>query len=251
MSRYRRRADQLTASLAVAVPPIAIAFSDVVPSGVPSYDGVVPAGCVFWQEAASRTFATSAKDHELCSIGVHTHRIVGASPSQPEELADTLRAMGELDYVRAEEVSRIPVAKRESKYVLYGPLADFPVDAHVILLFTHARQGLVVSEAVARVDGGIPVAMGRPACALVPQVLNQGDAAMSLGCCGARAYLEVLPDSVSLWALPGSRLQSYCDQIEIFARANENLTIFHRRRKADIQAGKRPKVRDSLARIST
>ena len=33
-------------------------------------------------------------------------------------------------------------------------------------------------------------AMGRPACAVVPQAINSGQAALSLGCCGARAYLD-------------------------------------------------------------
>jgi uncharacterized protein (DUF169 family) len=251
MSQYQTRSDQLTTALALSVPPIAIAFSDVVPSGVPSYLDVVPAGCVFWQEAASRTFATSAKDHELCSIGVHTHNIAGASPSQHSELEDTLSAMSGLNYVRQDEVAAIPVVNRESRFVLYGPLADFPLDPNVVLLFTHAQQGLIVTEAVARVDGGAPFAMGRPACAVVPQVLNQGFAAMSLGCCGARTYLAALPASMSLWALPGSRLAAYCDQIAAFAGANETLTVFHARRKADIESGERPTVRDSLERLSS
>ena len=74
------------------------------------------------------------------------------------------------------------------------------------LAFAHAQHGLILSEAVARVDGGTPPAMGRPACAIVPQVLNQQRAAMSLGCCGARAYLDALTDDVALWALPAHRL---------------------------------------------
>lgn len=250
MSDYQRQANQLMTSLELSLPPIAVAFCDVVPPNVPSYDGVAPAGCVFWQEAATQTFATSSKDHELCSIGVHTHHMSQASASQQVELRETLQAMSGLDYVREEEVAAIPVVQREVRHVLYGPLAAFPVVPDVVLLFAHAQQGLILSEAAGRVDASVPPAMGRPACAIVPQVLNHGLAAMSLGCCGARAYLDVMSDSVALWALPGSKLDQYCEQIDVLARANKTLTVFHERRRKDVASGERPTVRESLQRLS-
>ena len=246
----QQQAEQLIASLELSLPPIAIAFRDAVPDGVPEFDGSVPAGCVFWQEAAKRTFATSARHHALCSIGIHTLNLSQAPASQPEDLRTTLEAMTGLDYVREEEVAAIPVVRREVKHALYGPLADFPADPEVVLLFADARQGLVLSEAVGRVDGGVPPAMGRPACAVVPQTLNHGLATMSLGCCGARAYLDALSDDTALWALPGGRLGQYCDQIVAFANANRTLAMFHERRRADVESGQRPTVRESLQRLS-
>jgi uncharacterized protein (DUF169 family) len=121
----------------------------------------------------------------------------------------------------------------------------------VILLFAQARQGLILSEAVARVDKGMPPAMGRPACAVVPQVLNLGSAAMSLGCCGARAYLDALSDNVAMWAFPGSKLEQYCAEIGVLSRANKTLTTFHERRREDVESGERPTVRQSLERLSS
>ena len=250
MRDYQSQANQLLSSLKLSLSPIAIAFCDGVPAGVSTYDGSVPAGCVFWQEAATRTFVTSTKDHELCSIGVHTHHLSQPSASQQGELQEALQAMIGLDYVRAEEVAAIPVLQREARHILYGPLADFPIDPDVVLLFAHAQQGLILSEATGRVDEGIPPAMGRPACAVVPQVFNNGCAAMSLGCCGARAYLDELTDSVSLWALPGNKLDRYCEQITVLARANKTLTMFHQRRRTDVTAGERPSVRETLQRLS-
>ena len=246
----QRQAERLSASLELSLPPIAVAFRDAVPDGIPEFDGSVPAGCVFWQEAAKRTFATSARHHALCSIGVHTLNLSQAPASQPEELRTTLEAMSGLDYVREEEVAAIPVVQRAVKHALYGPLADFPAEPEVILLFADARQGLVLSEAVGRVDGGVPPAMGRPACAVVPRTLNHGLAAMSLGCCGARAYLDALSDDTALWALPGGRLDRYCEQIVAFAKANRTLAMFHERRRADVEAGMRPTVQESLQRLS-
>ena len=35
--------------------------------------GRVAAGCVFWIEAASKTFSTVAEDHGNCSVGRVTH----------------------------------------------------------------------------------------------------------------------------------------------------------------------------------
>ena len=58
MSNYRKLADDLMHFLDLSLPPIAISFSDRIPAGVTSFDGVVPAGCVFWQLAATRTFVT-------------------------------------------------------------------------------------------------------------------------------------------------------------------------------------------------
>ena len=243
MSNYAKLAGDLISSLELALSPIAVAFTNVAPADVPSYDGVVPAGCVFWQHAATRIFITSAKDHALCSIGVHTHHMNQPALSHLAQLAETLKAMCDLDYVRPEEVAAIPVIKHEVKHVVYGPLAQFPLFPEVVLLFAHARQGLILSEAVARVDKGMPPAMGRPACAVVPQVLNHGNAALSLGCCGARAYLDVLTDDMAMWALPGGKLEQYYAEIAVLARANKTLTTFHSRRREDIEAGKRPTIR--------
>jgi len=249
MTDYQRQANQLVTLLDLSLQPIAMAFCDIVPNNIQHFNGVVPAGCAFWQEAATHTFATSAKDHQLCSIGVHTHNMSGSAPSQQADLQAALQAMIGLDYVRQEEIAAIPVLQREAKYVVYGPLSTFPVAPEVVLLFADAQQGLVLSEAVARVDKGIPKALGRPACAIVPQVLNGGHAAMSLGCCGARAYLDLLSDDLALWALPASKINPYCEQIEVFSRANTTLSMFHRRRRKDVESGEQPTVLESLQRL--
>ena len=250
MATYTELAGQLNTSLKLSLPPIAVAFSDTAPAGVAAFDGTVPAGCSFWEEAATRTFSTAAADHALCSIGIHTHQLAPAPATHGGELQAALQAMSGLDYVRDEEVAAIPVLQREARHAVYGPLADFPLTAELVLLFAHAQQGLILSEAAARVDEGIPAAMGRPACAVVPQVVNQGRAAMSLGCCGARAYLDVMSDDVALWALPAGKLDAYCNEIGILANANTILTVFHERRRSDVEAGQRPTVQESLARLS-
>lgn len=243
-------AEDLTASLKLARPPIAVAFSNAAPADIPFYDGVAPAGCFFWQEAASRTFITSSKDHALCAIGIYTHHLAEPPRNHAAELGEALAAMNNLNYVRPSEVAALPVIKDAVAHVIYGPLARFPLSADVTILFAHARQSLILSEAVTRVDRGIPPAMGRPACAMIPQVVNHGNAAMSLGCCGARAYLDSLTDDIAMWALPGAKLEEYSAEIAALARANQTLTKFHQRRREDVEAGKQPTVKQSLERLS-
>lgn len=249
MSNYQRQSETLSSGLELSMVPVAIAFCDEQPVDIPMFDDVVAAGCKFWELASTRTFATRAQHHRLCAIGIHTHNLAGAPESQATELGAALQAMIGLDYVRPDEVAAIPVNKHSSRYVVYGPLHSFPMTAQVIVLFADARQGLVLSEAIARVDEAIPLAMGRPACAIVPHVMNNGVAALSLGCCGARAYLDVMTDTLSLWALPGKKLARYSEQVDTLSAANRVLGGFHQQRNKDVMAGEEPTVALSLQRM--
>jgi uncharacterized protein (DUF169 family) len=250
MIDYTNVGRSLSESLELTLPPIAVCFTDEVPAGVPPYTGRAPAGCQFWEQAAQGPFATSTPDHELCSIGVHTHNLTAPSGSHAAELGQALQVMAELDYVTEEEVAGIPVLDRRVAHVVYAPLAETPLPPDVVLLFANSQQSLVISEAAQRVQSGIPPAMGRPACAVIPQVVNSGQAALSLGCCGARAYLDALSDDVALWAIPGSKVTAYAKQIKVMAQANLTLTRFHELRRQDVQAGQQPTIKESLARMS-
>ena len=250
MSLYRGVAARLESSLKLALPPISVCITDEVPEGVPHFSGRAPAGCLFWQEAAKGPFFTSTEDHELCAIGVHTHHMINPPSSYASELGQVLKVMADLDYVREEDVAQIPVISDETRHVLYAPLADTPIPPDVVVLFAHSRQGLVITEAVQQVQSDIPPAMGRPACAVIPQAINSGRAALSLGCCGARAYLDVLSDDVALWAIPGEKVARYAERIEALARANETLSVFHELRREDVESGLRPTVGESLSRLA-
>lgn len=159
MSKLSDIAAALVDSLGLEQPPVAVTFADEVPGEIEVFSGRVAAGCRFWEEATSRTFATSTPDHELCAIGVHTHNLAAPSP----------RASGR--------------------------------------------------------------------------------AALSLGCCGARAYLDALAPAVALWALPGSRLAEYAEAIAALAAANTALAAFHARRRSDVEAGESPTLKESLRRM--
>src|SRR5438477_160321 len=71
---WSRLAGELTDTLNLSVPPIAIGFERTTPTDVPAFDapmpdpmedgrtGRVPAGCVFWMHATERTFSTVAPE---------------------------------------------------------------------------------------------------------------------------------------------------------------------------------------------
>jgi uncharacterized protein (DUF169 family) len=240
----------LTESLSLSMPPIAVCFTDEPPKGVKNWAGRVPAGCRFWQEAATEVFATSPEDHGLCSIGMFTHNLE-TTPAQDIDCADSLKVFADLGYVREQDIATIPVLKHRFAHVVYGPLASVPLLPDVVLLFGKAGQMLVLSEASQQVEGGVPPAMGRPACAIVPQAFNSGRAALSLGCCGARAYLDVFTDEVALWAIPGSKLNLYVERLAALAKANNILATFHQMRREDVEDGKPPTIRESLIAMST
>src|SRR5690242_5524501 len=101
MSTFPEIAASLAASLNLTQPPIAIRLTDELPDGVSPWSGSSPAGCRFWQEAATRVFATSAADHNLCSIGLYTHNLE-ISPAAMTDLGDALKVFAGLTYVRDE-----------------------------------------------------------------------------------------------------------------------------------------------------
>lgn len=245
MPSHTEIAQTLTESLGLLQPPVAVSFAESIPAGVPSWSGHSPAGCRFWQEAGTHVFATSPGDHDLCSIGQYTHNLE-ITPAGQTDLMDALKVFADLTYVREEDLKAIPVLTTKPKHVIYGPLAEMPVDPDVVLLFVRPDQTLILSEASQQVEGGLPPAMGRPACAIIPQASNSGRSALSLGCCGARAYLDVLTDDVALYAVPGGKLAAFAERIAALAKANQILTKFHQIRRRDVEAGKSPAIRESL-----
>jgi uncharacterized protein (DUF169 family) len=251
MNEFETISKSLMDSLHLRVPPVAVSFTNTPPAGVPASKEAAPAGCSFWERGVNGAFVTSAKDHENCAVGMYTHHMPLDTPARQENLNDCLKVFGELGYVRPEDIPAIPVLKEEAKYVVYAPLSSTPLPPSVVLLFANSRQSLAITEAAQQVHPTIPPAMGRPACGAIPQAANSGQPALSLGCCGARAYINALTDDFAVWALPGAKIAEYAERIKILAGANDILTQFHSIRRNDVEHGMSPSVKESLARMQT
>lgn len=250
MEQYVELSRELTELLSLQDAPVAISFSEEAPGGVTAFSGRAPAGCRFWQDARAAAFTTVASDHESCAIGMHTHHLQ-QSPAQQKDLMDALGVFAELGYVRAEDIPQIPVLEHPSRYITYAPLSDSALTPDVVLLFVRADQTLILAEATQQIEREHAPAMGRPACAVVAQAINSGRAALSLGCCGARAYLDSLTPEKAIFAIPGSKLATYLERIRALMHANQVLTRFHCLRAQEIAAGNRPSMEESLVAFSS
>jgi uncharacterized protein (DUF169 family) len=249
--RYAEISETLVRSLELPRPPIAVAFGAEPATELPRFAGRAPAGCAFWERAMSGGFSTLPADHESCAIGTFTHGMAPSSAVHESERAAALAVFAKLGYVRPEDLGQIATMSRLVETVSYLPLAEATHAPDVVLVFANSQQGLIVAEAAQQLDQGAPPALGRPACAIVPQAVRTGRAALSLGCCGARAYLDVLRDDIALWALPGHRLEEYTARIAELAQANSVLSRFHALRREDIEAGLTPTVAESLVRLGS
>src|SRR5688572_14441538 len=127
MPDHAELARTLTDALKLRQPPIAVCLSvaDALPAGISSDAPRAPAGCVFWEKAASGGFATSAADHANCAIGTFTHNL-DTTPAHEIDRRDALRVFADLGYVRPEDIPTIPVLAERPRQVAYAPLADTP-----------------------------------------------------------------------------------------------------------------------------
>ena len=216
--------------LGLRLPPVALTFTAEAPEGVSRVPAGAPAGCAFWKRAADgETFYTEAPDHYGCPVGAHTHG-VELPPEKAEELEGLIGVMTGLEYIRMEEVATLPRREEPFRVAVYAPLAEAPCPPDVVRVRGTARQLMLLAEAAQL--AGIPsqnAAMGRPACAVVPETLRSGRSATSLGCIGNRVYTE-LADEEFYFAVPGPHLEAVTEKLSVIVRANEELEGFHRAR---------------------
>ena len=206
---YRSLASELTGLLKLAVPPIAISFRND-PGGAARFDGPkpaptadgrtgkVPAGCVFWIKATDRTFSTTAEDHANCSVGSLTHGL-----NRLDEVAGhaDVAALVGAGWVSPADFPKVPVVKDLHQYVVYGPLADSPVDPDVVFLRVNGRQAMALSDAL----GAELHYEGKPQCHIVAMAKEHGQVALSVGCALSRVRTG-MSNAEMTCAIPTARL---------------------------------------------
>src|SRR3954451_21500645 len=180
----------LSDTLHLSAPPLAITFSDAPLDGVAMFDepmpaplpdgrtGRVPAGCVFWMRGAERTFSTVAEDHGNCSVGSVTH---GFKTLEEVGGNSDVAALLDSGWVTMDVVPQIPVVTQKPGAVVYGPLAETPVDPDVVLLRVNGKQLMTISDAWP----GLRIE-GKPQCHIVAIAKEQGEPAASVGCALSR-----------------------------------------------------------------
>jgi uncharacterized protein (DUF169 family) len=98
--------------------------------------------------------------------------------------------------------------------VVYGPLAETPVDPDVVFLRLNAKQVMVLSDAVP----GLRIE-GKPQCHIVAVAKEQGEVAASVGCALSRVRTG-MPATEMTCAIPASKLAEVLTAIETNAVAD-------------------------------
>jgi uncharacterized protein (DUF169 family) len=211
-----------------------VTFAAAAPAGIARVSRPGPAGCAYWKQAAEgAVFYTEAADHFNCPVGAYTHG-VGLPPERAKELEGVVGTMVGLQYIRMEEVGALPRRKEPFRVAVYARLAETPTPPDVVLVRGRARQIMLVAEA-ARAAGleGDRAAMGRPACAMIPAVLEGPGGLTSLGCIGNRVYTGMGDDEL-YFTIPGGKVGLVVEHLETVLHANRELEKYHEARRVSL-----------------
>ena len=181
---------EIVSAFGLDIPPIAMAFVDNQPQGVETMEEEVPSFCTFWRMAEKKSFYAPANKHYNCPIG---SMVLGFE--MPKEVQDQLgglvKKMCECSYLSEDEPANIPTITEKKAGVVYGPLKDFPVPPQLILMWLKPSQAMIYNEVLGCCkwsESMDSMALGRPACAVIPTTLNKSPFGMSLGCTGMRTF---------------------------------------------------------------
>ena len=226
---WKGLAAELQELLSLDMAPIAITFLDAVPAGVLPYEGTMPAptpdgrtgkvaaGCVFWVQAADRTFATLPADHGNCSVGSMTHGFKTMQEVAGNADVAALLASG---WVTMDMVPQIPVVHQQPQCVTYGPLSDTPVDPDVVLLRLNPKQVMILHDAVPdmRMEG-------KPQCHIIAIAKEVQEVAASVGCMLSRVRTG-LPNSQMTCAIPARRCAEVVQRLRATCAADTTVAAY-------------------------
>lgn len=235
---FERISHLLRSSLDLPDEPVALAFADSAPPGVKVLDRAVPSACTFWRLAADETFYAPAASHYNCSIGAMTMGFE-LPDSVSSDLAATVKLMSGTGYLDAGEPASIPVVGEHHAGIIYGPLATFPVDPELVLVWLSPKQAMLVAEATGSskwTSETTTAVYGRPACAALPVALRSGHPTVSFGCAGMRTFTGISDDRL-LGVIPGADLQRFTQALVAMADVNQTMRGVYENRKASVTAG--------------
>ena len=219
---------EIVSAFGLDIPPIAMAFVDNQPQGVETMEEEVPSFCTFWRMAEKKSFYAPANKHYNCPIGA---MVLGFE--MPKEVQDQLgglvKKMCECSYLSEDEPANIPTITEKKAGVVYGPLKDFPVAPQLILMWLKPSQAMIYNEVLGccKWSGSMDsMALGRPACAVIPTTLNKSPFGMSLGCTGMRTFTEVSDDHI-LATLNCAEIDSFLTSLQTTLSANKEMKEFY------------------------
>jgi uncharacterized protein (DUF169 family) len=126
----------------------------------------------------------------------------------------------ETGWVTPDAVAQIPVVREHPHTVVYGPLAETPVDPDVVFVRLNAKQLMVLSDAVP----GLRIE-GKPQCHIVAIAKEQGEVAASVGCALSRVRTRMAATEMTC-AIPALKLSDVVLAIERNAVADATVARY-------------------------
>jgi uncharacterized protein (DUF169 family) len=230
-------AASLARLLHLDTPPVALALADEPPAGVAVFDVPVPSACTMWRVAEEGVSYAPSAAHGNCPVGAFVLGFDLGDAAQ-EALGEAVGAMTDAGYIDPDEPASLPRLSRPRQGVVYGPLADLPVPADVVLMWLTPAQAMVFHEATggARWESvGRPrnPLLGRPTCAAIPSALGDMGPVLSLGCLGMRTFTEVSDDRL-MGTVPGLALDGFVEDLTATVRANDTMRARYQSQKEAI-----------------
>jgi uncharacterized protein (DUF169 family) len=226
-------ATKLTELLGLEQKPVAMSMVEGPPEGVGAADRPVPSSCAFWREAEKGVFYASAAQHFNCPVGSHVMGFDMPAEVQ-EQLGGLVQSMCDAQYLDMAEVAKIPAMTKKGAGVVYGPLADLPVEPDVVLMWLTPSQAMVYNEATGNASwtASAPATVsGRPGCTALPLAMASGEPKMALGCIGMRTFTGIADDRL-LAAVPGDKIDELTAALETTVAANAGMQAFYEGHKA-------------------
>jgi uncharacterized protein (DUF169 family) len=231
MAQWKELEQRFTERLSLKRRPVSVTILDSEPGDIPKFAGTEPSGCSFWRLAADgKSFYTVPSDHFNCPVGSYTHRI-DLPEQRKNELNETLSLMFSVEYLKPEDVAKVPQLPKTPTAVVYAPLGDSPIDPSVVLFACRPRAAMLLQEAASRANAASPLPiLGRPTCMAIPAAMSMGTTA-SLGCIGNRVYTGIEEDDLYV-AVPGNQLAAVDRALATIVAANSAIENYARSRRA-------------------
>ena len=209
---------RLVAALRPFAPPLAISFHSpgqtppaprvevrYPPPNEHGRTGQVPAGCVFWIQGTTDTFATVAADHANCSVGSYTHGFITLEEAAAK---DDVGAVLEAGWVDQAAVMALPHVAERPESVVYGPLAERRTAPDVVLLRINGLGLMTLKDAFPE----MPIE-GKPQCHIVAMATDRNVVAASVGCALSRSRTGMRSEEMTC-VIPGKRLPDVVETLE-------------------------------------
>ena len=225
-------ATTLTDLLGLTYPPVALSLVDGPPDGVDTTNRAVPSSCTFWRHAEKDVFYASAEQHFNCPVGSHVMGFDLPAEVQ-EQLGGLVQSMCDARYLDMAEVAKMPSMSGNASGIVYGPLAEFPIDPDLVLMWLTPAQAMVYNEATGAASwtSSPATVSGRPGCTALPLAMSGDEPKMALGCIGMRTFTEIA-DDLLLASVPGGKIAELVTALQGTVTANAGMKSFYADKKA-------------------